>query len=122
MLPAPTMQGPLLPSPVLLLIFTGLLTASLLPYPIPAGIGFILTGFGVSCIIPLVFSLAGKSKTMSSGTALASVSTISYFGFLVVPPGVGYIAQAIGLQWSFGIISVFGAIIFLLVTFIRQQE
>lgn len=105
-----------------LLIFTGLLTASLFPYTIPAGIGFILTGFGVSCIIPLVFSLAGKSKTMSSGTALASVSTISYFGFLVVPPGVGYIAQAIGLQWSFGIISVFGAVIFLLVTFIRQQE
>ena len=103
-----------------LLIFTGLLTASLFPYPVPAAIGFIFTGFGVSCIIPLVFSLAGKSKTMSSGTALASVSTISYFGFLVVPPGVGYIAQAIGLQWSFGIVAVFGAIIFLLATTIRQ--
>jgi MFS family permease len=105
-----------------LLIFAGLLTASLLPFTIPATIGFILTGFGVSCIIPLVFSLAGKSKTMSSGTAIASVSTISYFGFLVVPPGVGYIAQAIGLQWSFGIVAFFGAIIFLLVMTIRQQE
>lgn len=105
-----------------LLICTGLLTASLFPYTVTAGIGFILTGLGVSCIIPLVFSLAGKSKTMSSGTAIASVSTISYFGFLVVPPGVGYIAQAIGLQWSFGIIASFGAIIFLLVTTIKQQN
>ncbi len=104
------------------LIFTGLLIASLFPYTIPAAIGFVLTGFGVSCIVPLVFSLAGKSTTMSSGTAIASVSTISYFGFLAVPPGVGFIAQAIGLRWSFGIIALFGAIIFLLVFMIRQPE
>jgi len=103
-------------------IFTGLLTASLFPYTIPAAIGFVLTGFGVSCILPLVFSLAGKSTTMSSGTAIASVSTISYFGFLAVPPGVGFIAQAIGLRWSFGIIALFGAIIFLLVFMIKQPD
>ncbi len=103
-------------------IFSGLLTASLFPYVIPASIGFVLTGFGVSCIIPLVFSLAGKSTTMSSGTAIASVSTISYFGFLAVPPGVGFIAQAIGLRWSFGIIALFGAIIFLLVFTIKKSE
>ena len=103
-------------------IFTGLLTASLFPYRVPAAIGFMLTGFGVSCIIPLVFSLAGKSSTMSTGTAIASVSTISYFGFLAIPPGVGFIAQAIGLRWSFSIIALFGAIIFLLVFMIRQAE
>ncbi len=103
-------------------ICTGLLMASLFPYVIPASIGFILTGFGVSCIIPLVFGLAGKSNSMSSGTAIASVSTISYFGFLAVPPGVGFIAQAIGLRWSFGIISIFGLIIVLLVTMIKQQD
>jgi hypothetical protein len=103
-------------------ICTGLLMASLFPYVITAAIGFILIGFGVSCIIPLVFSLAGKSTTMSSGTAIASVSTISYFGFLAVPPGVGFIAQAIGLRWSFGIISTFGLCILLLATMIKQQE
>lgn len=103
-------------------IFIGLLMASLFPYIATAAVGFILIGFGVSCIIPLVFSLAGKSTTMSSGTAIASVSTISYFGFLAVPPGVGFIAQAIGLRWSFGIISIFGAAIFFLVSMIKQQE
>ncbi|MBV9962238.1 MAG: MFS transporter [Parafilimonas sp.] len=103
-------------------IFSGLLIASLFPYVIPAAIGFVLTGFGVSCIIPLVFSLAGKSTTMSSGTAIASVSTISYFGFLAIPPSVGYIAQVIGLRWSFCIMALFGAAIIFLVTRIRETK
>jgi len=103
-------------------IFSGLLLAGLLPYTITAAIGFILTGFGVSCIVPLVFSLAGKSTKMSSGSAIASVSTISYFGFLVVPPSVGFIAQAIGMRWSFCIMSVFGVIIILLVNKIKERE
>lgn len=103
-------------------IFVGLLIAVFFPYPVSAGFGFMLTGFGVSCIVPLIFALAGKSVTTNSGVAIASVSTISYFGFLVVPPSVGFIAQAAGLQWSFGIIAVFGAIIFLLVSFIKERK
>lgn len=105
-----------------ILIFAGLLLSSLLPYVITAGLGFILVAFGVSCVVPLVFGLAGKSTKMSSGTAIASVSTISYFGFLVVPPAVGFIAQAIGLKWSFGIMSVFGLLIIYLVSRIRETE
>jgi MFS family permease len=103
-------------------ICAGLLLSSLLPYVITAAIGFILTGFGVSCIIPLVFSLAGKSTTMSSGTAIASVSTISYFGFLAIPPSVGFIAQSIGLRWSFCIMAAFGAAIIFLVNMIKEKE
>ncbi len=97
-----------------LLISAGLLLAVVLPYRATAIMGFVMTGFGVSCIIPLVFSLAGQSTKTSSGAALASVSTIGYFGFLVVPPSVGFIAQEAGLQWSFGIISLFGLVIFFL--------
>ncbi len=103
-----------------LLIGAGLLVAVLLPYHTTAMLGFIMTGFGVSCIVPLVFSLAGQSSKTSSGAALASVSTIGYFGFLVVPPSVGFIAQEAGLQWSFGIISLFGLLIFFLVLNIRK--
>lgn len=103
-------------------ICSGLLISSLLPYVIPAATGFVLTGFGVSCIIPLVFSLAGKSTTMSSGTAIASVSTISYFGFLAIPPSVGFIAQSIGLRWSFCIMASFGAAIIFLVNMIKEQN
>ena len=105
-----------------LLIVTGLLIAVFLPYQLTAMMGFVMTGLGVSCIVPLVFSLAGQSAKTSSGAAIASVSTIGYFGFLVVPPSVGFIAQKAGLQWSFGIISLFGLLIFFLVISIRKTE
>lgn len=101
-------------------IFAGLLTAVLLPYPIPAGLGFMLVGLGVSCVVPLVFSIAGKSATLSSGAAIASISTIGYFGFLLVPPFVGYIAQAAGIRWSFGIIALFGGLIVWMVSKIKE--
>jgi MFS family permease len=101
-------------------IFSGFVIAVILPYAIPAGLGFILVGLGVSCIVPMVFQTAGKSTTMSSGAALASISTIGYVGFLLVPPFVGYVAQAAGLRWSFGIISMLGLLIVFLVKDIRN--
>jgi len=94
-----------------LFILCGLLLAVALPYTITAGLGFVLVGFGVSCIVPMIFSLAGKSKNMSSSSALASISTVGYLGFVLVPPFVGYIAQTASLRLSFGIIAMFGAVI-----------
>jgi len=105
-----------------LFIFSGLMLAVVLPYTVTAILGFILIGFGVSCIVPMVFSLAGKSKNMSSSSALASISTIGYLGFLFVPPFVGFIAQTTNLRWSFGIIAVFGAIIVYLVSKIKDDS
>lgn len=104
------------------LIFTGLFLAVLLPFPLTAGAGFALVGFGVSCIVPLVFSLAGKSKTMNSGQALASISTIGYMGFLLVPPLVGFTAQAVSLRLSFAIIALLGCVIILMVSTIKEEE
>lgn len=93
------------------LIGVGLLTAAFLPYPVTAGLGFILTGFGVSCVIPLVFSMAGRSSAMSSGSAIAAVSTVGYIGFLIVPPVVGSVAQHAGLPVAVGMLAVFGLLI-----------
>ncbi|QQL51491.1 MFS transporter [Mucilaginibacter ginkgonis] len=94
-----------------LLITAGLFIAVLFPYNIPAVLGFILVGFGVSCVVPLVFSLAGKSPTMSGARALASISTVGYLGFLLVPPLVGFVAQIVGIRVSFGIIASLGLVI-----------
>lgn len=103
-------------------IFSGLLTAVLLPYQLSAALGFILIGLGVSCIVPMVFQMAGKSKTMSSGSALASISSIGYLGFLIMPPVIGFIAQAANLRWSFGIISALGVLVVWLVYTIRDEN
>src|SRR6201999_1436791 len=104
------------------LIGTGLLIATLLPFPWTAGLGFILTGFGVSCVIPMVFSMAGRSAGMSSGSAIASVSTVGYLGFLIVPPLVGSVAQLAGLQGAFGMLAVFGVSISGLVQFTMDEK
>jgi MFS family permease len=98
-----------------LLIGSGLLLAALMPFPATAGLGFMLTGFGVSCVIPMVFSMAGRSAGMSSGSAIAAVSTVGYLGFLLVPPMVGSVAQLAGLRWSFGLMALFGISITVLV-------
>ncbi|RFM25974.1 MFS transporter [Deminuibacter soli] len=90
------------------IITTGLLLSVLFPNIVTATIGFLLVGVGVSSVVPLVYGLAGKSKTMSPGVALAAVSTIGFLGFLVGPPMIGFIAQAASLRWSFTLIAVLG--------------
>lgn len=101
-----------------LLIFSGLMLATILPYPFTAGFGFMLVGFGVSCVIPMVFSTAGRTKGMTGGAAIAAVSTVGYIGFLLVPPMVGFIAQTANLRWSFAIVALMG----LLITWLMKRE
>lgn len=103
-------------------IFSGLLLAALFPYPVIAALGFILVGLGVSCIVPMVFQIAGRSTTMSSGTALASISTIGYIGFLLVPPVVGFVAQVASLRLSFGIIAMLGLLVVIMVNKINDHN
>jgi len=91
-----------------LLITLGLSTSIALPYLVPATIGFLLVGFGVSSIVPLIYSAAGKTQTLSPGMALAAVSTISFFGFLLGPPVIGFIAEVANLRYSYALIAAFG--------------
>ena len=90
------------------MITTGLLLSVIFPFLSTATIGFLLVGFGVSSVVPIVYGLAGKTTTMPASTALAAVSTIGFLGFLIGPPMIGFIAQAISLRWSFTLIAVLG--------------
>ncbi len=91
-----------------LLIASGLLLAVLAPYFFSAMAGFLLVGAGVSSVVPLMYSSAGKSTVLSPGVAIAAVSTIGYLGFLFGPPFIGFIAQASSLRVSLGLIAVLG--------------
>ncbi|WP_461453496.1 MFS transporter [Mucilaginibacter sp.] len=104
-----------------LLIFVGFLLAVFFPYVPTTIIGFALVGIGTSCIVPLCFSVAGKSTTMAKGPAIAAVSTVGYLGFLIVPPTVGFVAQAFNLRWSFAIIASLGALIVLMASKIKND-
>ncbi len=89
-------------------IFIGLLISVLVPSLYPAMFGFFLVGAGVSAVVPLVFSEAGKTRSMSPSGAIAAVSTIGFFGFLIGPPLIGWIAGASSLRFSFVIIAFMG--------------
>jgi MFS family permease len=94
-----------------ILIITGFMLSVIFPYLVTAILGFAMVGIGTSCIVPLVYREAGKSKTMINGLGIAAVSTVGYLGFLIVPPLVGFVAQASNLRWSFAIISTLGLVI-----------
>jgi len=87
---------------------SGLLLAVMFPNIYTATIGFLMVGIGVSSVVPLVLALAGKSKTLPPGIAIAAVSTVGFLGFLIGPPMIGFIAQATSLRWSFLVIAVLG--------------
>jgi fucose permease len=99
-----------------IMISVGFLICFLLPFIIPTILGFVLIGVGVSCTVPLVFSIAGRSKSLSSGSALTSISTIGYLGFLIVPPMVGFISEALSMKWAFLIMAFLGGIMIFMVT------
>ncbi|MDP4211400.1 MAG: MFS transporter [Bacteroidota bacterium] len=97
-----------------ILILTGLLITVVSPLIGLTLIGYLFTGFGVSCVVPFIFSLAGKIPMSNPGAALASISSIGYLGFLLVPPMIGYVAQSSSLRVSFAIISTMGILIIVL--------
>lgn len=101
------------------LIFSGMMIAVLLPNIIFSTIGFMIVGFGVSSIIPLVYSTAGKVKEMASGIAIATVSGVGFLGFLMGPPLIGYIAELAGLRASFAVIAVLGLVISYMISKIK---
>ena len=91
-----------------ILIAAGLGVAVVFPYLVSALIGFFLVGLGVSSVVPLVYSEAGKSINLSPGAALSAVSSISFLGFLIGPPLIGVVAGVFSLQLSFVLIALMG--------------
>jgi len=94
----------------------GLLTAVVFPTLYIAIIGFLLVGAGVSSVIPMVYSVAGKSTTMPTGAAIAAVSTIGFVGFLIGPPLIGFLSGAFTLRVAFVFIALMGSFIIVLST------
>jgi MFS family permease len=105
-----------------LMISSGLFLSVLFPFVITATIAFMMVGLGVSSIIPSVYSAAGKHNTTAPGIALAAVASVSFLGFLIGPPLIGYISAAAGLRYSFAVIGIFGIGITLLVSKIRVMH
>ena len=98
------------------IISIGLFLAVAFPYLIPCTLAFMLVGIGVSSIVPTVYSAAGKNTKVPTSIALTTVTSVSFLGFLIGPPMIGYIAELTSLKYSFGLIAFFGFFITILVT------
>ncbi len=98
-----------------LLMFIGMMTSVVFPEFTICTLAFMLVGIGVACNVPSIYSIAGQNKNVPSGVALAMVSSISYLGFLMGPPLIGYIAEAFSLRYSYGVFACFGLLMFAMV-------
>jgi hypothetical protein len=91
---------------LVVLALGGLLIAG---HPVVAVVGFTLVGLGVANAVPLLFSAAGRVPGTASAPALAAVFTMGYTGFIVGPPLIGILADAIGLPTALGLLCAAGA-------------
>jgi predicted MFS family arabinose efflux permease len=67
--------------------------------------GFLLIGLGAANLVPVLFSAAGRQRTMPPALAIAAVTTTGYAGILAGPAAVGFVAQAVGLTASFWLLA-----------------
>jgi MFS family permease len=74
----------------------GLLVA--VPVPAVGVAAFAVIGLGVSGIVPLAWSAAGRKQPDSPGKAIAAVAACGYLGFLVGPVIIGALKNLVGLQ------------------------
>jgi MFS family permease len=84
--------------------------------------GFLLVGVGLAAVAPVAFSVAGNMVPERAGSAVSVVTTIGYGGFLIGPPLVGGLAEAIGLRAALGVIAVAGAAVFALSLRLREPK
>jgi MFS family permease len=105
-----------------ILILTGLMIAVLFPYLITATLGFLIVGFGVSSVVPTIYSTAARATKIAPGMAIAAVSSISFLGFLLGPPLIGYIAQLANLRYSFAVVALLGFCITIMVSKLKVMD
>ncbi|MET0401442.1 MAG: MFS transporter [Cystobacter sp.] len=92
----------------------GMGTALLFP-SVPSTIaGFALAGFGVATLVPAAMHGADELPGLRAGTGLTVVSWLMRLGFLLSPPIVGLIADAVGLRVGLLVVPLAGTLVVVL--------
>ena len=105
-----------------LCVALGLSLALLFPSLAPATFGFALVGFGMASIVPLCFSLAGKSDKFSAQVSISFVASISYFGLLIAPPMIGVLSESLNLRWALSPLALIGVCIVALAAILKRMR
>jgi predicted MFS family arabinose efflux permease len=86
------------------LVALALAAALLIAEPVPAVVGFTFVGLGIANAVPILFSAAGRHDP--PGPSLAAVFTLGYTGFIVGPPVIGALGDAVGLPETLALLCV----------------
>jgi MFS family permease len=60
-------------------------------------------GVGTSVMFPLAMSAAAQRTDRPAATNVAALAQISFVGFLLGPPLLGFVAEHWGIRWTFGL-------------------
>ncbi len=97
------------------ILAAGGFAAGLAAGTVPAAIvGFAALGLGLAGVVPTLFRSGAEHPGVSTGPALAAVSSLGYLGFLAGPPIVGGLAALSSLRVACGVLVLAGAVVILL--------
>lgn len=90
----------------------GFILAAVSMNPIFVIMGFTIAGLGIAPIVPIIFSLTGRSTSEDKKVrAISSVTVIAYTGYLVSPPLVGFISTVFNLRTAWFTLTVVGVML-----------
>ncbi len=84
--------------------------------------GLFISGIGLSCFVPVIYSLAGNRKDVNPGLGIAMVNTISGTGFLFGPSVIGFIAEHYSLRVSFAYVLLISLIMTALIIILKKHN
>jgi MFS family permease len=67
-------------------------------------IGLFGCGLGIACVWPIFIRAAAHTRGRSSSQNIAAVMTCAYAGFVLSPPLIGVMADAISLRYALWIV------------------
>lgn len=99
----------------------GVVVLLTVPFLVAGYAGAALWGLGIAVAFPLAMTAAGETPGRGP-SAIATVATIAYAGFLVGPPLIGSLAHAVGLDHALWVVVVLTAGIVVLAGTARERR
>lgn len=103
-----------------LLAIAGLAVLITIDSPVAAAIGIVAWGLGASLGFPVGMSAAADDPAKAAAR-VSAVATVGYFAFLVGPPLIGFLGEAVGLLSAFWVVLVLIGVAFIATPAARES-